>query len=129
MADRSQYCAQKIASQSLRGRGRNLAAGTARNENKVTKNRVPVVLSTKRVLGQPENDNELVAYLEALVVIEIGLALLCGIALILVFNCWIMRQHLRAIEEQLKLTSEALQLEIHAIRDVMEEAAQKRTES
>ena len=79
--------------------------------------------------GQPENDNELVAYLEALVVIEIGLALLCGIALILVFNCWIMRQHLRAIEEQLKLTSEALQLEIHAIRDVMEEAAQKRTES
>ena len=78
--------------------------------------------------GQPENDNELVAYLEALVVIEIGLALLCGIALILVFNCWIMRQHLRAIEEQLKLTSEALQLEIHAIRDVMEEAAQKRTE-
>ena len=106
-----------------------MAAGTARNENKVTKNRVPVVLSTRRVLGQPENDNELVAYLEALVVIEIGLALLCGIALILVFNCWIMRQHLRAIEEQLKLTSEALQLEIHAIRDVMEEAAQKRTES
>ena len=120
---------KKIATQSLRGRGRNLAAGTARNENKVTKNRVPVVLSTRRVLGQPENDNELVAYLEALVVIEIGLALLCGIALILVFNCWIMRQHLRAIEEQLKLTSEALQLEIHAIRDVMEEAAQKRTES
>ena len=120
---------KKIATQSLRGRGRNLAAGIARNENKVTKNRVPVVLSTRRVLGQPENDNELVAYLEALVVIEIGLALLCGIALILVFNCWIMRQHLRAIEEQLKLTSEALQLEIHAIRDVMEEAAQKRTES
>ena len=106
-----------------------MAAGTARNENKVTKNRVPVVLSTRRVLGQPENDNELVAYLEALVVIEIGLALLCGIALILVFNCWIMRQHLRAIEGQLKLTSEALQLEIHALRDVMEEAAQKRTES
>lgn len=78
--------------------------------------------------GQPENDNELVAYLEALVVIEIGLALLCGIALILVFNCWIMRQHLRAVEEQLKLTSEALQLEIHAIRDVMEEATQKRSE-
>ena len=78
---------------------------------------------------QPENDNELVAYLEALVVIEIGLALLCGIALILVFNCWIMRQHLRAIEEQLKLTSETLQLEIHAIRDVMEEATQKRTDS
>ena len=60
--------------------------------------------------------------------IEYGLALLCGIALILVFNCWTMRHHLRAIEEQLKLNSEALQLEIHAIRDVMEEATQKRTE-
>ena len=61
--------------------------------------------------------------------IEYGLALLCGIALILIFNCWIMRQHLRAIDEQLKLTSEILQLEIHAIRDVIEEATQKQTES
>ena len=61
--------------------------------------------------------------------IEYELALLCGIALILVFNCWIMRQNLRAIEEQLKLTSDALQLEIHTIRDVLEEATQKRTES
>ena len=60
--------------------------------------------------------------------IEYGLALLCGIALILIFNCWVMRQNLRAIEEQLKLTAETLQLEIHAIRDVMEEATQKRTE-
>ena len=60
--------------------------------------------------------------------IEYGFALLCGIALILVFNCWVMRQHLRAIEEQLKLTSETLQLEIHAIRDVMEEATQNQTE-
>ena len=105
-----------------------MAAGTARNENKVTKNWASVVSSKRGTFGRPENDNELVAYLEALVVIEIGLALLCGIALILVFNCWIMRQHLRAIEEQVKLTSEALQLEIHAIRDVMEEATQKRTE-
>ncbi|MFL2501293.1 MAG: hypothetical protein ACJ0Q1_00065 [Luminiphilus sp.] len=60
--------------------------------------------------------------------IEYGFALLCGIALILVFNCWVMRQNLRAIEEQLKLTSETLQLEIHAIRDVMEEATQNQTE-
>ena len=104
-----------------------MARGTLRNENKVTKNRASVVSSPRKALGQPENDSELVAYLEALVVIEYGLALLCGIALILVFNCWVMRQHLRAIEEQLKLTSEALQLEIHAIRDVMEEAAQKRS--
>ena len=105
-----------------------MARGTVRNENKVTKNRPSVVSSLRKALGQPENDCELVAYLEALVVIEYGLALLCGIALILVFNCWVMRQHLRAIEEQLKLTSEALQLEIHAIRDVMEEATQKRSE-
>ena len=82
-----------------------------------------------RPRGQPEKDSWLATYLEALVVIEYGLALLCGIALILVFNCWIMRQNLRAIEEQVKLTSEVLQLEIHAIRDVMEEATQKRTES
>ena len=61
--------------------------------------------------------------------IEYVLALLCGIALILIFNCWILRQNLRAIEEQVKLTSESLQLEIHAIRDIMEEATQKRTES
>ena len=81
-----------------------------------------------RALGQPEKLSLLAAYLGALVVIEYGLALLCGITLILIFNCWTMRQHLRAIEEQLKLTSETLQLEIHAIRDVVEEATQKRTE-
>ena len=61
--------------------------------------------------------------------IEYGLALLCAIALILVFDCWIMRQNLRAIEEHLTLTSDALQLEIHAIRDILEEATNKRTES
>ena len=106
-----------------------MGKGTARNENKVTKNRASVVSSKRTAFDPPENDSELVAYLEALVVIEIGIALLCGIILILIFNCWTMRQHLRAIEEQLKLTSEVLQLEIHAIRDVMEEATQKRTDS
>ena len=105
-----------------------MAKGSARDKNKVTKNRATVVLSILRALGQPESNNELVAHLEAFVVIEYGLALLCGIALILVFNGWIMRQNLRAIEEQLKLTSDALQLEIHAIRDVVEEATQERTE-
>ena len=50
------------------------------------------------------------------------------ITLILIINYWMMRQSLRAIEEQLKLTREVLQLEIHAIRDVMEEAAKTRTE-
>ena len=61
--------------------------------------------------------------------VEYILLFLSVITLLLIINCWIMRQSLRAIEEQLKLTSDALQLEIHAIRDIMEEAAQKRTES
>ena len=58
--------------------------------------------------------------------IDYILLFLGGITLILIFNCWMMRKNLQAIEEQVKLTSEALQLEIHAIRDVMEEAEQKR---
>jgi len=62
-------------------------------------------------------------------VVEYILLFLGVITLILIINCWIMRLSLRAIEEQLKLTSETLQLEIHAIRDVMEEAAERRTES
>ena len=120
---------KKIASQSLRGRGRILGKALLVTKIKSQKIERQLYHPKRTAFGQPENDNELVAYLEALVVIEIGLALLCGIALILVFNCWIMRRHLRAIEEQVKLTSEALQLEIHAIRDVMEEATQKRAES
>ena len=61
--------------------------------------------------------------------VEYILIFLGVITLVLIINCWIMRQSLRAIEEQLNMTSETLQLEIHAIRDVMEEATQKRTES
>ena len=61
--------------------------------------------------------------------VEYILIFLGVITLVLIIDCWMMRQSLRAIEEQLNMTSEALQLEIHAIRDVMEEATKKRTES
>ena len=66
--------------------------------------------------------------METVTVVEYILIFLGVITLVLIINCWMMRQNLRAIEEQLRLTSEALQLEIHAIRDVMEEATQRRNE-
>jgi len=47
--------------------------------------------------------------------------ILCFITGILLFNCWLMRRNLHAIEAEIRLVSEALQLEIHAIRDVIEE--------
>jgi hypothetical protein len=49
------------------------------------------------------------------------LVILCFITGILLFNCWLMRRNLHAIETEIRLVSEALQLEIHAIRDVIEE--------
>ena len=67
--------------------------------------------------------------MEPVTVIDLILIFYGGIPLVPIINCWMMRQSLRAIEEQLNRTSETLQLEIHAIRDVMEEATQKRTES
>ena len=61
--------------------------------------------------------------------VEYILLFLGVITLVLIINYWMMRQSLRAIEEQLKLTSDSLQLEIHTIRDIMEEATQKRAGS
>ena len=49
------------------------------------------------------------------------LLILCFITGILLFNCWLMRRNLHAIETEIKLASDVLQLEIHAIRDVIEE--------
>mgnify|MGYP007016754806 FL=1 len=49
------------------------------------------------------------------------LLILCFITGILLFNCWLMRRNLHAIETEIKLVSDVLQLEIHAIRDVIEE--------
>ena len=70
----------------------------------------------------------LASKVETFTVVEYIFLFLGVITLILIINYWMMRQSLRAIEEQLKLTREVLQLEIHAIRDVMEEAAKTRTE-
>ena len=67
--------------------------------------------------------------LETVTVVEYILLFLGVITLVLIINYWMMRQSLRAIEEQLKLTSDSLQLEIHTIRDIMEEATQKRAGS
>lgn len=54
---------------------------------------------------------------------ELILIILLGITGILAFNCSIMRRNLQAIESEIRLLSETLQLEIHAIRDVIEEVA------
>ena len=54
---------------------------------------------------------------------ELILIILLGITGILAFNCWIMRRNLQAIESEIRLLSEALQLEVHAIRDVIEQVA------
>ena len=67
--------------------------------------------------------------LETVTVVEYILLFLGVITLVLIINYWMMRQSLRAIEEQLKLTSDSLQLEIHTIRDIIEEATQKRAGS
>lgn len=54
------------------------------------------------------------------------LIILLGITGILAFNCWIMRGHLKTIEVEIRLVSESLQLELHAIRDVIEETSEGR---
>ena len=49
-----------------------------------------------------------------------------GIIVILGVNCYVLWNGLRALEDQVKLMRETLQLEIHAIRDLMEETEQGR---
>ena len=48
-----------------------------------------------------------------------------GIIFLLAINCWSLRQGLRAVDDQLKVLRETLQLEIHAIRDLMEETERR----
>ncbi len=48
-----------------------------------------------------------------------------GIIFILGVNCWLLWHGLRGLDDQLKLMRETLQLEIHAIRDLMEETEQR----
>ena len=54
------------------------------------------------------------------------LLILCFITGILLFNGWLMRRNLQAIETEIRLVSDVLQLEIHAIRDVIEEVEERR---
>ena len=56
------------------------------------------------------------------------LVILCFITGILLFNGWLMRRNLQAIETEIRLVSDVLQLEIHAIRDVIEEVEERRRE-
>ena len=56
------------------------------------------------------------------------LLILCFITGILLFNGWLMRRNLQAIETEIRLVSDILQLEIHAIRDVIEEVEERRRE-
>ena len=56
------------------------------------------------------------------------LLILCFITGILLFNGWLMRRNLQAIETEIRLVSDVLQLEIHAIRDVIEEVEEQRRE-
>ncbi|MAC37874.1 MAG: hypothetical protein CME47_10375 [Halieaceae bacterium] len=56
------------------------------------------------------------------------LLILCFITGILLFNGWLMRRNLQAIETEIRLVSDVLQLEIHAIRDVIEEVEERRRE-
>ena len=56
---------------------------------------------------------------------EYILLFLSVITVTLIITCWVMKQNLKAIEEQVKRSSDTLQLEIHAIRDALEEAMQK----
>lgn len=44
---------------------------------------------------------------------------------LLAINCWSLRQGLRAVDDQLNVLRETLQLEIHAIRDLMEETERR----
>ena len=48
-----------------------------------------------------------------------------GIIFLLAINCWLVWHGLRAVDDQLKVLRETLQLEIHAIRDLMEETERR----
>jgi hypothetical protein len=43
----------------------------------------------------------------------------------LAVNCWLLWNGLRAVDNQVKVLCETLQLEIHAIRDLMEETERR----
>ena len=48
-----------------------------------------------------------------------------GIIFLLAISCWLLWHGQRAVDDQLKVLRETLQLEIHAIRHLMEETEQR----
>jgi len=48
-----------------------------------------------------------------------------GVILLLAVNSWLLWNGLRVLDDQVKLMRETLQLEIHALRDLMEETERR----
>ena len=48
-----------------------------------------------------------------------------GVILLLAINSWLLWNGLRVLDDQVKLMRETLQLEIHALRDLMEETERR----
>lgn len=48
-----------------------------------------------------------------------------GVILLLAVNSWLLWNGFRALDDQVKLMRETLQLEIHALRDLMEETERR----
>ena len=48
-----------------------------------------------------------------------------GVILLLVVNSWLLWNGFRVLDDQVKLMRETLQLEIHALRDLMEETERR----
>ena len=55
---------------------------------------------------------------------QLVLFAMAGIIVLLAINCWSLRQGLRAVDDQLNVLRETLQLEF-AIRDLMEETERR----
>ncbi len=48
-----------------------------------------------------------------------------GVIFLLAVNCWLLWNGFRVLDDQVKVMRETLQLEIHALRDLMEETEQR----
>ena len=48
-----------------------------------------------------------------------------GVILLLALNSWLLWNGLRLLDDQVRLMRETLQLEIHALRDLMEETERR----
>ena len=48
-----------------------------------------------------------------------------GVILLLAVNSWLLWKGFRVLDDQVKLMRETLQLEIHALRDLMEETERR----